>query len=146
MPSVYPIEWQPITRTGRYRHMSKLDLTVWEKFLARAAAEWTMVAYDVALGGVMPATLEISDDERRGWQYSTAMKLDALLRNADGITIVEVKPEASTAGIGAAACYRVLAERELPDLGPVSAMLVCDFASADSRYCAGAFGVRIENP
>lgn len=144
MPTVYPIEWGPIVGAGKYRHLSKRDVAVWEAYVPRAAQEWDMVAYDVAIGGAWPSDPEATEEQRRGFQYATALKIDALLRRGDTYTVVEVKPEATVGGIGGALCYTRALARELPELPEALPMLLCEFASADLRWLADAFGVRLE--
>ena len=69
---VYPVEWVPVTMSGRYPQMAKNDMLVWERFLLIHGGEFEAAAYNVALGGVTPAGDELS--EARPW-FSTVAPL-----------------------------------------------------------------------
>jgi hypothetical protein len=144
MPPVYPIDWAPLTPSGYYRHLSKRDLVVWERWLAAHEGDWDMVAYDVALGGAMPAAPEVTEADKLGFKYSTALKIDALVRRADHYAVIEVKPECTVAAVGSALCYVAMLQREEPGITDVGPMVVCEFASGDLRWLAQQFGVTIE--
>src|SRR3989441_5093202 len=102
MPAVYPIEWVPPVKTGRYRNLQRRDTSVWERWLDKYGSTVDVVAYDVAVGGVEPTASELSEVERRGFKYSTSLKIDVLLRIGAEVWAVEVKPTASVAAVWAA--------------------------------------------
>lgn len=144
MPAVYPIEWAPLVTSGRFRHMAKRDLAVWLRWIPAHQGDWDMVAYDVALGGAMPTAPEVPEADRVGFKYSTALKVDALLRRGDTYAVVEVKPECTVGALGGTLSYALMLQREEPTITDVTSMIVCEFASADARWLADHFGVRIE--
>src|SRR3989442_4559865 len=117
MPAVYPIEWVPPVKTGRYRNLQRRDTSVWERWLDKYGSTVDVVAYDVAVGGVEPTASELSEVERRGFKYSTSLKIDVLLRIGAEVWAVEVKPTASVAAVGAAVGDPPAISREEPDLG-----------------------------
>jgi hypothetical protein len=141
---VYPLVFAPPVKTGRYIHMARRDLVVWERWLDRHPRDYDGVAYDVALGGVSPAAYPITDADRTGYQYSNALKIDALLNKAGQWRVAEVRPECSPSAIGSALCYRVMLAREYPEQADVRPLVICEFASRDMFTCADALGVEIE--
>lgn len=143
MPPVYPISWEPLRKTGHYRHMARRDAAVWERWLDRFAADFEAVAYDVSMGGVIPTDPAATDAQRRGFQYSTALKIDAVLLGPDGWTILEVRPEPSVSVLGSTLGYKLVAEREkLTDL-PIGMGTVCEGIHPDIVYILDQFGVRV---
>jgi hypothetical protein len=138
---VYPLIFAPIVKTGRYPHMARRDFVVWERWIDAHGSEYARVAYDVALGGVVSALATANPTQQRGFQYNTALKIDALLDRGDGLTIVEVRPEASVSAIGATLCYEIMLLRELPAARIEAKVIVCEFASADLVLCATDLGV-----
>jgi hypothetical protein len=140
---VYPLAFEPVVKTGRYPHMARRDFVVWERWIDAHGREYPRVAYDVALGGVISAIPAVTPAMNLGFQYSTALKIDALLLRAGALTIVEVRPEASVSAIGSALCYEVMILREVPEARVESRMVVCEFASLDIRACAEVLGVEI---
>lgn len=142
MPAVYGIEWEPPAITGRYRHLMRRDLAVWERWLQLHGDEYDAVAYDVAIGGTTPQLEGLSDTDLKGWQYTTALKIDALARNADGVWILEVKPSASVSAIGAAVGYPLVLAREEPDLVIAGAGIVCENLTPDIEWIAQQLNIR----
>jgi len=140
---VYPVEWAPVVKSGRYPHMAKLDGAIWERFLDQYGLNFQLAAYDVALGGFLPD--EDSGDlaMRKGWQYTTALKIDAVLQREGEIWVVEVKPGGGTAGVGAALCYTILAERDGFSPFPLVPVLVTDRTNPDVLFCADTLGVTV---
>ncbi len=143
MPAVYAIEWEPPVVTGRYRHMQRRDVAVWERFLARLGDQFAAVAYDVAIGGTLPVGDDISEAEKQGWRYTTALKIDVLLRESDGVWAVEVKPNATVSAIGAAVVYPWLLAREEPELPVLGGGIVCEHLPPDIAGYAAEVGIRV---
>lgn len=139
MPAVLTLE--PVSRTGRYTHMAKRDAPVWERFLDQYGGRYETVAYDVALGGVhMPA----EDDTRavaEGFQYSTALKIDALLFAADHALAIEVRPWATVSALGSAIAYTLVAQRDQLTELPIQPAIVCEGMQPDVRWCCERVGV-----
>jgi len=143
MPTVYPLTLVPPTRTGSYPHMAKNDRVVWERWLEQFGAGFEAVAYDVALGGSTPPADGIPEAERAGWQYSTALKIDALLFSTEGVVIVEVRPWATVSALGAALTYALVAEREQLTPLPLSAAIVCEGIQPDVLWCAEKLKIQV---
>ncbi len=140
---VYPIVWTPLVKHGNYPHMAPLDKAIWERFLDQYADNFLEVAYDVALGGFLPNGDQADLPTRTGYQYSTALKMDAVLRREGEIWIVEIKPSGGVSGIGAALSYTVMAEQDGFSQFPLVPALVTDQASPDIAYCAQTLGVTL---
>ena len=138
MPSVYPVEWVPATFRGNYRHMAKRDAAVWERFLLLYTERFDAFAYDVALGGI-----PMEEHERQGWQYSTALKIDAIGRTGDAFWIIEVRPDATVSALGSALTYALVCERDEVVPGPLLPTVVCEYIQPDVRWACGKLGVQI---
>src|SRR3989442_15152030 len=134
MPAVYPIEWVPPVKTGRYRNLQRRDTSVWERWLDKYGSTVDVVAYDVAVGGVEPTASELSEVERRGFKYSTSLKIDVLLRIGAEVWAVKVKPTASVAAVGAAVGYPLLLSREEADLSVGGGGVLFAAVPAASRF------------
>lgn len=155
----------PLERGRHYRHMAKRDIEVWERFLARERLGFLGVAYDVALGGVPAQPPELDPTPGRpvatfdptdvtdpnelaqalaaGWQYSTALKVDAVLMAPERLYLVEVRPWAHAGTLGNALCYTLVAQREqISDL-PLAPMIVCEGIQRDIRWVAEQLGVQV---
>ena len=140
---VFPLDVVPVVKTGNYPHMAKLDKAIYERFLDQYGTNFLGASYDVALGGFLPGEEDGTEELRRGWQYSTALKVDVVLFREDEVWICEIKPGGGTAGIGAALCYTRLAERDRFTVLPLVPVLITDRASPDIQLCARELGVEL---
>lgn len=143
MPAVYEPEWVAATFRGHYRHMAKRDGEVWERFLALYADRFDAFAYDVALGGVILEGLPMEEHERQGWQYSTALKIDAIGRAGDDFWIIEVRPEAHVSALGAALTYSLIAERDTVLPGTLLPTVVCQAIQPDVKWACDNLGIQV---
>jgi hypothetical protein len=142
-PAVYPVEWVAATFRGNYRHMAKRDAEVWERFLVLYTERFDAFAYDVALGGVVFDGVPMEDHERQGWQYSTALKIDAIGRSGETYWIIEVRPDATVSALGAALTYALVVERDEVVPGPVLPTVVCQYMQPDVRWACDKLGVQV---
>jgi hypothetical protein len=140
---VYPPTWLPLVKNGYYPHLSKHDAAIWERFLDAYGGNWLDVAYDVALGGFQLADTLGTEAERLGWQYSTALKIDAVLRSLEGVWICEVKPSAGVSAIGGALSYATMAEEDPFTTLPLFPAIITDHASGDIRRVAERLGITV---
>jgi hypothetical protein len=143
MPTVYPIEKIPASHRGWYPHMGKRDQEVWERYLAGPHPEFISFAYDVALGGLIPSALVISEAEQKGWQYSTALKIDVCAWLPDRVWLIELKPQATVSALGAAIAYTLVARRENAFDVPPLPVIVCEYCHPDVRWCSSQLGVEV---
>lgn len=143
MPPVYPVQWLPAGFRGHYPHMARRDGAVWAKFLAAPPAAFLSYAYDVALGGYRIEGLQLDPQTQLGWQYNTALKIDALGLTAEECWVIEVRPEATVSALGAALTYALVADREaLSDL-PLRPAVVCEQMQPDVAWACQRLGVRV---
>lgn len=141
--AIAPYTVEPLARRRDYRHMAKRDAEVWERFLDLEGARFTGVSYDVALGGVTLPEAAGTPAERAGWQYNTALRVDAILWRADGALIAEVRPSATVSAFGAALGYALVAQREgLTDL-PITPGVICEMIQPDVRWLCQQLGVLV---
>ncbi len=142
MAVVYPIVWVPIALTGHYPHLMRRDVAVWERWIAKHATEFDAVAYDVAVGGTEPSDPELPDKDKRGWKYSTALKIDVLLREHGAVWPVEVKTSTSVSAIGAALSYQMVLAREEPNLLIGGGGIICETLQTDIEWIAQQLRLR----
>jgi hypothetical protein len=143
MPAVYPVNWIPVGFRAAYPHMAKRDQVVWERFLALYAGNFEAVAYDVAIGGATLTAPGVPQDQLDGWRYTTALKIDACLRTADSVVVVEVRPEAHVSALGSVLAYCMVAERDQVFDLPTRPAIVCETVQGDVGWCCQALNVQV---
>jgi len=143
MPAVYPIEWLSPEVRHRWPHMAKRDSIAWAKFLDAHASEYGAFAYDVAMGGHRLDAPGLDEADRRGWQYNTAVKIDAVGLQPDRVVLFEVRPEAQTSSVGAVLCYTLIARRDQVFELPIEPAIVCEYVQPDVAWVAGELGITL---
>jgi len=143
MPSVYPVAWVPTSFRGDYPHFAKRDAPVWTRWLELYADRFDAFAYDVALGGAKVTEALGDAAGRQGWQYVTALKVDACALAASYVWIIEVRPEATVSALGSVICYGMVAERDkVFDMELVRA-IVCEAIQPDVAWACEELGVQV---
>ena len=140
MPVYEPLVVRPV-KSGHYPHMAKHDAVIWERFLAQYTPRIAGVAYDVALGGMVIDSALGDEATRLGWQYETALKVDAMVLMERDCWIVEVRPRANVSSVGSALCYVEAAKRDGFTTRPLLPVIVTDSASPDIQFCCAQLGV-----
>ncbi len=143
MPTVYPLTLLDPGQQTHYRHMAKRDVALWEKFLKAYGEKFHAVSYDVAFGGHYPELAEPNDVMARGYQYSTALKVDAIAWMSNQVWLIEVRPEATVSAYGAAVCYTLVARREKLTELPVIPTIVCATMQRDVEWCCAMTGIQV---
>ena len=140
---VYPVVFEPPALTGRYPHLARRDAPLWERYLSLYAHQWLGVAYDVAVGGLDVDDPDATPEQKLGWRYSTAEKIDVVLNRGDEHWLVEVKPNARNDSLGQVLGYLLLAQREPWSPVPMVPCVLTDNMSADVRWVASQLDVQV---
>lgn len=140
---VYPVTWEQLRAGGRYRHMFKHDIRIWERFIAAYGASFPEVAYDIALGGVIPGDERQEPELSKMWQYSTAKKIDAAIRNDAECWLCEVRPQAGLAAIGSVLGYALLSEHDPWTTLPLVMTIVTDMMDGDSKLVCSELDIQV---
>jgi hypothetical protein len=78
------------------------------------------------------------------WQRITRLRADAIVITLDGWIIVEVRPHAGPAALGALFTYLATWQAHPPTKDPVTALLITDQVTKDLRLAADNLGIPIE--
>jgi hypothetical protein len=143
MPTVYPIQVYSGKSIVAWPHMARRDAAIWTRFLDRYADDYIGFSYDVAMGGRI---LDLPDHDPQtalGWQYSTALKLDAVGWKGNQVWIFEVRPEATVGTYGAAVVYTMVAKREQLAELPLVPAIVCETCQIDVEWACNVSGVQL---
>jgi len=143
MPAVYPPEVLPASFRGHYPHMARRDVEVWGRFLDLFSTNFLGFAYDVAVGGYRLEGLELAEPELLGWQYNTALKVDAVGITTTQAWVIEVRPEATVSALGAALTYALVLDREGVFELPLLPVICCQQIQPDVEWASAKVGVRV---
>lgn len=137
---VYELKVRPLVKDGDYPHMQVRDVEIWERFIDAYGGNFTGVAYDVALGGVVVEDRTVDESVKLAYRYATAVKLDAVLFDAEDAFAVEVKPRASLGAFGQAFGGALLFEIDGSLVRKVFSVVVTDRASPDIKFVCEEVG------
>lgn len=140
---VYPIEFFPPQPLGWYPHMARRDAAIWERYLRAHAQLWRGFAYDVAVGGIIAEVTDYDEATLKGYQYSTAQRIDVVGERPDEHWIIEVRSNARVGAVGAALGYTLLAQKEAWTQLPLVPAVCTDNISPDVRWVAEQLGVQL---
>jgi hypothetical protein len=140
---VFAPSWGPLKKAGRYPHMFKHDIRIWERFIDAYAGTFTAVAYDLALGGITTDDAKASVELKLGWRYSTAKKIDAVVVNDDEAWLCEVRPDAGLAAVGSVLGYAILSESDPWTALPIVPAIVTDRMDGDTKLVCREFEILV---
>lgn len=143
MPAVYPPQFLPADFRGHYPHMARRDAAIWAKFLDAPPLPFLSFAYDVALGGSRIDGLDLSEAEVLGWQYNTALKIDAVGLTDTETWVIEVRPEATVSALGAALTYAMVCDRDDVFTLPLRPAICCEQIQPDVDWACRKLGLTI---
>jgi|SRR5580765_678394 hypothetical protein len=140
---VKPIQWVRFEQGHVYPHMAKHDARIWERFITRYDGYFFEAAYDIAVGGSETTDPQATDSERLMWRFNTAKRIDAAVRNRDEIWLVEVRPSAGLAAVGAVLGYTFLSELDKWADRPIVMTIATDRTDNDIRLVCESFDIQL---
>lgn len=134
----FPFDWQ-----GRPPHISPRDFVLWERFFIQHAKSFLGFHFDVSLGtpGVVPPNTDPSLIKM--WERITLKRIDVVGVRSDQWWLMEFRPAAAGASLGAVITYRDLWISNPPDSKSVIAAIVTDIPDPDLIPTAFKNNVRV---
>ena len=126
---------------GRYPHMLKEDVPVWDLFLDRNPNLFQRLYYDVRIGGVYPGPEHGDEVMRKMFYDNTAKRIDALGELEEEIWIIEVATRPGLRAIGQLQTYMALWWEDPKIPKTVRPVLVCQYIDADLQKAMEFYGV-----
>lgn len=140
---VKPLTWVRFEQGHTYPHMAKHDARIWERFITRYSGYFDEAAYDVGVGGSETTDPLATERERMMWRWNTAKRIDAVVRNRDELWLVEVRPSAGLAAVGAVIGYTFLSELDKWPDRPLIMTIVTDRTDNDVRLLCQHFDIQL---
>jgi len=124
-------------------HVSSEDLLLWEQFRRRFAKDYVRFYFDVALGSGEESPAGTNPNVAAAWQRLTRFRADVVGDLGNEWHLIELRPNAGPAAVGAIQTYSTLWNMSPPDARPVKAIVVTDRCSRDIRVVASLAGVEV---
>jgi len=141
MPTDLGPPYSPTWR-GKYPHMLKEDIPIWDRFLSQNASLFQRLYYDVRLGGVLQVPLEKADTMQRMYYNVTAKRIDALAELEKEIWIIEVSSKPGLRAIGQLQTYMALWWEDPKITKPAVGMLIARAIDSDLERALTFYGMR----
>lgn len=126
-----------------YRHMLANDVAVWTRFLQSGVLAPEVVWYDFHVGRGSMVLEQASSLEFKIAQGVTRKRIDVVCLRKGDYWAVEVRPVCSMSAVGNAMFYARLLSQEVPDLGGVIPVVVCDRVDGDVESHLDELGVMV---
>jgi hypothetical protein len=124
-------------------HVSSEDFVLWEQFRARYAGDYVALYFDVALGQGELSADNVSPAVAEAWTRLTRFRADVVGDTGAAWHLIELRPNAGPAAIGAVQTYSTLWLQGPPDDRPVIPILVTDRCSRDIKQVAALAGIEV---
>lgn len=109
---------------GKYPHMFKLDVAVWERFLDRYSELYEGFYYDVVVGKEIKGVDHLDIPYQKDAWVLSQLRIDAIGERTESTDIIEVKPRGNMAAIGQLLTYKELYIKEYSPKKHVRMILV----------------------
>lgn len=119
------------------------EIVIFRAWWAIHKNEYTSADFNVRVGTGFDPGAAYDAAVRTSSVMSTQKRIDALLGNASGPTIVEVKYRATPIVIGQILCYNILWMKQNPAALRPRLVVLCAYTDADTRYCCNQLGIAI---
>jgi len=127
-----------------YPHMMPEDVPVWERWLAKHAAEDLLFDYDILVGSNIDTPEDLPEPYGTMAVALSKKRIDVVITADTGVIVAEVKRLAGWTAIGQLFGYPLLFIDEFqPDI-PVSGLLIAESLTKDTQRILDAFSVPYE--
>lgn len=96
----------PPFRKQRYAGLNTAEATLLRQYLAQLETEVRGLETHIPLGPGETQAEFVREEYRRAWQFSSQLKLDALIETPSEYHLVELKDLIRTSALGQLLCYR----------------------------------------
>lgn len=125
----------------KYPHMFKLDIAIWERFLARFGDLYLGFHYDGKVGSGVADKSALKEPYTTMAHNLSRFRIDAIGLQSGLIEVLEVKPRASISAIGQVQSYVQLLREEHSTALPIIGAIVTDQEMPDMRRLTESQGI-----
>ena len=123
--------------------MNFRDKEIWERFLIKFPNAYSQCQYDFHVGEAPPFNTLMDDGEDKNQDMLYRLRIDVVGGSANGIDIIEVKPDAGPSTIGQVQSYAKLYDRDEEVKGQLGLVIITDKERPNMDYLCRQAGVRL---
>lgn len=140
------LDFFPFALRANYPHMKPADVAIWEAYIRAHPDAYEQAQYDVEVGSGPEFDTVVNAETGGSAEKLYKRKIDVVAHGADGIDIIEVKPNAGPSALGQVQAYRRLYVRDFMTARQVHAVVLTDIIGRDMRELAAADDVVLLTP
>ena len=137
------LDFVPYEPRYKYPGMAPLDKAIWERFIEKNPLAFEKVAYHVPVGGGTEMNTVVNPETGGDVNKIYQRKIDCVGQNPGQLTVIEVKPRASTSAIGQVEGYGSLLARDYEFDERVRLVILTDELLPDVEFLAKEKGVTV---
>lgn len=126
-----------------FKHLRSDEIAVWLRFLSKFPDRFTDFDYDVRVGPGVNLPPETPENIKKMALGLSQKRIDVVAKGVEGLTLVEVSPNAGGDSVGQLLVYKALWELEHPDQPSPNLLLVSGFERSDIREVSRVAGVEL---
>ena len=128
---------------SQYPHLRPDEVEVWKRFLAAFPARFSSFNYDVRVGPGVKLEDGSSEPIKKMALGLSQKRIDVVAEGVEGLTLVEISPNAGAGSVGQLLVYQTLWVREHQNKPPPKLLLVTGFERSDIREVTADTGVEL---
>ncbi len=127
----------------QFPHLRPDEISVWLRFQQKFPGRFNSFSYDVRVGPGVKLGEENTEKIRKMALGLSQKRIDVVAQNQEGLTLVEISPNAGASSVGQLLVYQTLWIKEHPGEAPPNLLLVTGFERSDIREVAQDSGVEL---
>ena len=127
----------------QFPHLRTEEIDIWKRFLATFPARFTTFHYDVKVG---PGVQLSNDTTQRIKEMALGLskkRIDVVAEGSEGLTLVELSPNAGASSVGQLLVYQTLWVKDHPGEVPPKLLLITASERSDIREVSTDAGVEL---
>jgi hypothetical protein len=137
LPRAYPADW-----AGKIPGLLKYEKAIWSRFLSQEKSRIKRIYYNVRIGLESDIDKHYSPRIAYSWYMTASLRVDAIIERPNEVEIIEIRPHAGRAALGAALTYYELWRKEQPIKKRAFPVVVTDHLPEIFQHIYHALGVR----
>ena len=125
----------------RFPHLRPFEIEVWLRFLQKFPGRFESFSYDVRVGSGVKLSDETPENIKKMALGLSQKRVDVAAKGVEGLTLVELSPNAGADSVGQLLVYGTLWVKDNPGQPPPKLLLVTGSERSDIREVAESTGV-----
>ena len=125
----------------QFPHLRPEEISVWLRFLQKFPGRFDSFSYDVRVGSGVKLNSETPENIRKMALGLSQKRIDVVTKGVEGLTLVEISPNADADSVGQLLVYGTLWVKDNPGQPSPKLLLVTGSERSDIREVAESTGV-----